>query len=349
MIKESIRKIVQGQALSEQEAAETMTEVMAGEATEAQIGSFITALRMKGETVEEITGCARVMRKFATPIRVRTQVDVDREDIDIDTETILDTCGTGGDGTCTFNISTATALVIAACGVQVAKHGNRSVSSACGSADVLEALGVNITIPPEKVEECIAKAGIGFLFAPALHGAMKYAIGPRKQIGIRTIFNILGPLTNPAGANTQVLGVYNPELTEVMARVLLNLGARRAWVVHGADGLDEISTTGPTTVAEVRGGAVSSFSVTPEQYGLTRCTLRDIKGGSAQENAQIIRDIAAGTKGPKQDIVLLNAAAGLFVTEKAADIPAGIKAAADAINSGKMKEKLRQLIEITNS
>ncbi|MHB9154320.1 MAG: anthranilate phosphoribosyltransferase, partial [Endomicrobiales bacterium] len=243
MIKEAINKLVRLEHLAEKEAADVMSEIMTGEATDAQISAFITALRMKGETVDEITGCARVMRQFATPIRVKSKIGMDREDINIDRETILDTCGTGGDGTNTFNISTATALVVASCGLTVAKHGNRSVSSACGSADVLEALGVNLNVPAEKVEECLAKIGIGFLFAPSLHGAMKYAIGPRRQIGIRTVFNVLGPLSNPAAANFQVLGVYGEHLLEMLARVLGNLGTRKAWIVHGEDGLDEITVT----------------------------------------------------------------------------------------------------------
>ncbi|OGS09236.1 MAG: anthranilate phosphoribosyltransferase, partial [Elusimicrobia bacterium RIFOXYA1_FULL_47_7] len=230
MIKEAINKAVNGQDLTEKEASDVMAEIMGGEATDAQIAAFITALRMKGETISEITGCARVMRRFATPIRVKAALDIDRDDINIDAETILDTCGTGGDGTSTFNISTATAFVVASCGLTVAKHGNRSVSSACGSADVLEALGVNINIAPEKVEECISKIGIGFLFATSLHGAMKHAINPRRQIGIRTIFNVLGPLTNPAGATAQVLGVYSRNLVEMLAQVLSNLGSKRAWV-----------------------------------------------------------------------------------------------------------------------
>jgi anthranilate phosphoribosyltransferase len=221
------------------------------------------------------------MRRFATPISLRSALDLDREDINIDRETILDTCGTGGDNTSTFNVSTATALVVAASGMTVAKHGNRSVSSACGSADVLEALGVNLNVPKEKVEECLKTIGIGFLFAPSLHGAMKYAIGPRKQIGVRTIFNILGPLTNPAGAQTQVLGVYEKELAVTMANVLKNLGTKCAWVVHGADGLDEISITGSTFVAELKDGKVSTFEIKPEDFGLKSAPMSGIKGGNA--------------------------------------------------------------------
>ncbi|MCX5778254.1 MAG: anthranilate phosphoribosyltransferase [Elusimicrobia bacterium] len=348
MIKESIAQIVAGNHLSEAEATAVMSEIMAGEATESQIAAFITALRMKGETVDEITGCARVMRTFATPIRVKSTLDIDREDITADRETILDTCGTGGDGTNTFNVSTATALVAAACGMTVAKHGNRSVSSACGSADVLEALGVNVSVTPEKVEECLTKIGIGFLFAPLLHGSMKYAAGPRRQIGIRTIFNLLGPLTNPANANCQVLGVYDTNLVEPLAQVLNKLGIRRAWVVHGADGMDEISISGETAVAELSNGAVTRFTITPEKYALKRARISDIKGGTASDNAAIIRSIIAGEKSARRDIVVLNAAAGLYVGSRAESVEEGVSMAAAALDSGAVKKKLDQLVELTN-
>jgi anthranilate phosphoribosyltransferase len=348
MIKETIGKLVRLQNLTETEASETMGEIMSGEATEAQIASFITALRMKGETVDEITGCAKAMRRFATPVRARAKVDIDREDINIDDETIIDTCGTGGDGTSTFNVSTATAFVICACGLAVAKHGNRSVSSACGSADVLEALGVNLNIIPEQVEECISKIGIGFLFAPSLHSAMKYAIGPRRQIGIRTIFNILGPLTNPANATAQILGVYEEKLVETLAGVLKNLGTRRAWVVHGEDGLDEISVSAKTVVAELNEGKIKVFTLEPEAFGIKKSYLADQKGGNAVDNALIIRKVLGGEKGPKRDIVLLNAAAGLCVGGIAGDINEGLKLARKAIDSGAAKEKLELLIKITN-
>jgi anthranilate phosphoribosyltransferase len=348
MIKEAISKLVHRSDLTEAEAADAMSEIMSGEATESQIASFITALRMKGETVDEIAGCARIMRKFATPIHGKAIVDIDREDIGLDRETILDTCGTGGDGTNTFNISTATALVVAACGLSVAKHGNRSVSSACGSADVLESLGVNVNVTPEKVEECLSKTGIGFLFAPLLHGAMKYAIGTRRQIGIRTVFNILGPLTNPASATAQVLGVYNKELTLMLAQVLKKLGTKKAWVVHGEDGLDEISISGMTHVAQLWDGNVKTFTIAPEQFGLSRADMQEIKGGNASANAAIIRQILNGEKGPKRDIVVLNAAAGLYIGEKVKDIGEGIVRAQEAIDSGKAKEKLDSLISLTN-
>jgi len=348
MIKEAINKVVHLQNLTEAEASAAMVEIMSGEATEAQIGSLITALRMKGETADEITGCARIMRRFATPIRVRSIVDIDREDINVDDETIIDTCGTGGDGTSTFNVSTATAFVICSCGLRVAKHGNRSVSSACGSADVLEALGVNLNVTPEKVEECLSKIGIGFLFAPSLHGAMKYAIGPRRQIGIRTIFNILGPLTNPAGATAQVLGVYEEKLVEVIANVLNNLGTRKAWVVHGEDGLDEITISSGTLVAELKDGKVSIFKIDPSEFGIKKAFVSDLRGGNAVDNALIIRKILSGEKGPKRDIVLLNAAAGLYVGDKARDIKEGLNMAQDALDSGRAMEKLELLIKITN-
>jgi anthranilate phosphoribosyltransferase len=348
MIEEAIGTIVRKEHLTEQQAADVMAEIMGGEATEPQVAAFITALRMKGETVDEITGCARIMRKFATPIRVSSTIDVDREDINIDKETILDTCGTGGDGTCTFNISTATAIVIAAAGLTVAKHGNRSVSSACGSADVLEALGVNLNVTPDKVEECIRTIHIGFLFAPSLHGAMKYAVGPRRQIGIRTIFNILGSLTNPACANSQVLGVYSKDLTSLLVRVLKNLGTRTAWVVHGDDGLDEITVTTTTSVAELKNGRISEFSISPEQYGLRRAAPSEIKGGTAQVNAEIIRKLLKGEKGPRRDIVLLNAAAGLYNGGKAATIEEGITLAAHTIDSGAADATLAQLVKMTH-
>lgn len=348
MIKEAIAKVVKLESLSEAEAQKVMTEIMSGETTEAQIASFITALRMKGETIDEITGSARVMRRFATRINVKTKLDMDRDDINVDQETILDTCGTGGDGTNTFNISTTTALVIAACGIQVAKHGNRSVSSTCGSADVLEALGVNLNVSPEKVEDSISQIGIGFLYAPVLHGAMKYAIGPRRQIGIRTIFNLLGPLTNPAAANAQILGVYSEDLVPMLANVLKNLGIKNAWVINGKDGMDEISITGPTTVAQLKGNKIDLFEITPEQFGFKRASLDDIRGGDAKQNAQIILDLLSGLKGPKRDIVLLNAGAGLFVGGKSKTVEEGIARANNVLDSGKAKAILERLISFTN-
>ncbi|MEW6558363.1 MAG: anthranilate phosphoribosyltransferase [Elusimicrobiota bacterium] len=344
MIKEAIAKVVQKENLSEKEATDVMTEIMTGQATEAQIASFITALRMKGETVEEITGCAKVMREHATQITIKKHaVDIDRDEINIDWETIVDTCGTGGDKTKTFNISTATTFVVAGCGVVVAKHGNRAVSSKCGSADVLEELGINLELPPQKVEECINKISIGFLFAPMLHSAMKYAIGPRRQIGIRTIFNILGPLTNPANANAQVLGVYSSELTEPLAYVLKNLGTKSAFVVHGMDSIDEISITGKTQISELQNGRIKTYTVKPEDFGLKKAKQEDIAGGDAKENAKIILDILSGKRGPKRDIVVLNAAFALTAAEKSKNIKDGIELAEKSIDLGKAFKKLEEL------
>ena len=349
MIRKAISRIVERENLSEGEMIEVMNQIMSGECTPAQIGSFITALRMKGETVDEITGAARVMREHATPIRVgRNVLDMDRDDINIDRETILDVVGTGGDGTNTFNISTIVSFVVSACGVKVAKHGNRSVSSACGSADVLEKLGINLDVAPETVERCIAGIGIGFLFAPALHGTMKYAIGPRREIGIRTIFNILGPLTNPAGADCQVMGVYQASLVEKLAGVLHRLGCRHGFVVHGSDGMDEMTITGETLVAEVTPAGVRLSSVTPEQVGLARCRIELLKGGDATANAAIVRAILAGEQGPRRDIVLLNAAYALIAAGKSASPAEGLALAAEAIDSGRAMGQLERLAELTN-
>jgi anthranilate phosphoribosyltransferase len=348
MIKKAIAKIVERQDLGEGEMIEVMDQIMSGGATQAQIGSFITALRMKGETIAEITGAARVMRERATRIRVgRGVLDIDRDDINIDLETILDVVGTGGDATNTFNVSTTVAFVVSACGVKVAKHGNRSVSSACGSADVLEALGVNLDVTPETVERCIAEIGIGFLFAPALHGAMKHAIGPRREIGIRTIFNILGPLTNPAGADCQVMGVYREELVEKLASVLRNLGCRRGFVVHGLDGMDEITMTGETRVAEVTPAGVQVGSIRPEEFGFARCTMEDLRGGDARGNAVIVRQVLGGAPGPRRDIVLLNAAYGLLAAGKVATPGEGVAMAAAAIDSGRALAQLEKLAALT--
>jgi anthranilate phosphoribosyltransferase len=275
-------------------------------------------------------------------------VDIDRDDINIDQETILDVVGTGGDCTNSFNISTTVSFVVSACGVKVAKHGNRSVSSMCGSADVLEALGVNLNVTPELVERCIAEIGIGFLFAPALHGAMKYAIGPRKEIGIRTIFNILGPLTNPAGADCQVMGVYRQDLVEPLAQVLKNLGCRRGYVVCGSDGMDEITLTGPTHIGRVSPEGVTVNVLRPEELGLPLCTMADLRGGDAQGNATIVRSILSGEKGPKRDVVLLNAAYALMAAGKADTAAAGMALAVDSIDSGRALQQLEKLVELTN-
>lgn len=349
MIRQAIGMLVEGRDLSEDMMIEVMTLIMGGEATPAQIGAFITALRMKGETIPEIVGAARVMRAHATPIEVKTTLDLDRDDINLDRETILDTCGTGGSGTRSFNISTTVALVVAACGVKVAKHGNRSVSSACGSADVLEHLGVNLDVPPALVAQCIDQIGVGFLFAPALHGAMKHAIGPRREIGIRTIFNILGPLTNPAQANRQVLGVYRADLVEKLAAVLFSLGCRKGFVVHGNDGMDEITLTGATTIAAIDSDGVTLFTITPEQFGLTPCVLADLQGGDAARNAEIVSAILAGTPGAQRDIVLLNSAYALLAAGLVETVPAGIAMAAQAIDDGRAAEVLEELVRMTNA
>jgi len=348
MIKQAIAKVVEGQDLSESEMIEVMNQVMGGEATPAQIGALITALRIKGETVEEIRGAARVMRDHATPIRVGRTVDIDRDEINLDRETILDTCGTGGSGTRSFNISTTVAFVVAACGVKVAKHGNRSVSSACGSADVLEALGVNLDVTPEQVAAAIDEVGVGFLFAPALHGAMKHAIGPRREIGIRTIFNILGPLTNPAGADCQVLGVFREDLVQPLAEVLCGLGCRRGFVVHGSDGMDEITLTGTTRVASIAEGKVVLGTIDPRQFGLNTCQLSDLQGGDAPANAAIVRDVLAGKPGPRRDVVLLNAAYALTAAGVVDDPQDGFTMAAAAIDEGRALARLESLVEITN-
>ena len=349
MIRKAIARVVERDDLSESEMIEVMDQIMSGGATPAQIASFITALRMKGETVDEITGAARVMRDRAHPIRVgKSALGMDRDDINLDRETILDTCGTGGSGTNSFNISTTVAFVVSACGVKVAKHGNRAVSSSCGSADVLEALGVNLGITPESVEQIIAKIGIGFLFAPALHGAMKHAIGPRREIGIRTIFNILGPLTNPAGADCQVLGVYREDLVEKLAHVLKKLGCRRGFVVHGLDGMDEITLTGQTRIAEVTPEGVTVRLISPEDFGMEPCSAAELHGGDAVGNAVIVRGILSGCNGAKRRVVLLNAAFGLMAAGKASSVMDGLRLAAEAIDSGRAAAQLEQLIALSN-
>ena len=350
MIKEAIAKVVRREDLTQEEMEKTMDEIMSGNATPAQIGSFLTALRMKGETVEEITGAAKVMRAKATRIDVNNHlVNIDRDEINVEEETILDTCGTGGDGTNTFNVSTATALVAAGAGVRVAKHGNRAVSSVCGSADVLENLGVKLDIPPASVASCIRELGIGFLYAPLYHGAMKHAAGPRRELGLRTIFNVLGPLTNPAGATVQVLGVYDQALTEKIAHVLGRLGTREAFVVCGEGTFDEVSICGPTRISHLKNGGVDTFDLTPEQCGLKRAMPDTIRGGDAQENARIIRDLLNGERGPKRDMVLLNAAAAFIATGLDDDFRGGIQRAEDSIDSGKAGEKLDSLIQYTHA
>jgi anthranilate phosphoribosyltransferase len=336
MIVEAIKKLVEKKDLSRDEAVSVMEEIMNGKTTDAQIAALITALRMKGETVDEIYGFAKVMREHA--IRIKTSQ-----------KEILDTCGTGGDVSHTFNISTTVAFVLAGAGVCVAKHGNRSVSSKSGSADVLEALGVKIDLMPERVEKCIEEVGIGFLFAPMLHQAMKYAIGPRKEIGIRTVFNILGPLTNPAFATCQVLGVYDKSLTETMAKVLGDLGIKHVLVVHGANGLDEVSNTGENIISEFKEGETRTYKFNPPSVGIELAKLEDLKGGTAEENAKILRSILSGEKGPKRDIVLLNAAAAFIASDKANDFREGMKKAEESIDSGAALEKLDQLIKCSKT
>jgi anthranilate phosphoribosyltransferase len=335
-IREAIEKLVNRINLSEAETIDVMNQIMTGEASPLQVAAFLTALRMKGETVDEITGAARVMREKAHRVNVGAK-------------TVLDTCGTGGDQKGTFNISTTVAFVLAGAGVNVAKHGNRSVSSQSGSADVLAALGVKVDAPKERVEQCIAQIGIGFLFAPLLHEAMKYAVQPRRDIGIRTIFNILGPLTNPAMATHQLIGIYSGALVGMIALVLKNLGSARAMVVHGLEGLDEISLCGPTKVAELRNGEVKEYAVEPERFGLTRCRLEELHGGNPDESAAIVRGILDGKKGSPRDVVLLNGGAALYVSGSAATIEDGIRLAADSIDSGKARQKLSQLVELTNA
>ncbi|HHL39158.1 MAG TPA: anthranilate phosphoribosyltransferase [Deltaproteobacteria bacterium] len=335
MIKEALSKVVKGEDLTEEEAAAVMEEIMTGAAAPAQIGAFITALRMKGETVAEITGAARVMRAKATPIRVRALQ-------------VVDTCGTGGDESFTFNISTAAAFVAAGAGLTVAKHGNRSVSSRSGSADVLRALGVEIEVEVERVEECLREVGIGFLFAPLLHGAMKYAAPVRRELGIRTIFNILGPLTNPAGATCQLIGVYDPLLTDMLAKVLGNLGARCAYVVRGEDGLDEITLTGETRVTELREGSVRTYHIKPEDFGFERCRPEELRGGGPEENAAVIADVLGGAAGPARDVVVLNAAAAIAAGGAARNIADGVAAAEAAIDSGEAMKRLEDLRALTN-
>lgn len=336
MIREAISKLVNGSNLTEEEAILVMEEIMSGQATDAQIGSFLTALRIKGETVEEITGFARVMRAKATSVRPKQ-------------EFLVDTCGTGGDLAGTFNISTTAAFVVAGAGVHVAKHGNKSVSSRCGSADVLEALGVEMDLPPEGIARCIDQVGLGFLFAPLLHQAMKYAIGPRREMGIRTVFNILGPLTNPAKAMAQVLGVYASELTEIMASVLGELGVKHALVVHGADNLDEISITGESKISEYKDGKVVTYTIDPSEFGLRISPLAEIKGGTVEENVAILKRVLEGEDGAPRDVVLLNAAAALIAADATTNFADGLEMARVSIDSGRAKKVLENLIQFTNS
>lgn len=334
-IQQAIAQLVAGANLTEQEMVEVMNQVMTGEATPIQVGAFLTALRIQGETVEEVTGAARVMREKASHV-------------DAGEGCVLDTCGTGGDGKNTFNISTTVAFVVAAAGITVAKHGNRAVSSGSGSADVLGALGVKIDVPKETVERCLREVGLGFLFAPALHGAMKYAAAPRREVGIRTIFNLLGPLTNPANASHQLLGIYDGALIETVAQVLGNLGSQRAMVVHGDEGLDEISLGGPTSVADWRDGAVHRYTLDPEEFGFEKCPADRLTAADPAECAAIVTAVLKGEPGPARDVVLLNSGAALCVSERVATIADGIDLARERIDSGAALETLQHLVEVTN-
>ncbi|MEJ5376011.1 MAG: anthranilate phosphoribosyltransferase [bacterium] len=335
MIRQAIAKVVEGQDLTREQMMEVMEHIMDGRATGAQIGSLATALRMKGESVEELCGAARIMRRRAIRVEARSQV-------------VVDTCGTGGDRASTFNISTTAAFVVAGSGVTVAKHGNRAVSSSCGSADVLEALGVKVDVGPEVVEECIQELGIGFLFAPMMHPAMRHAAGPRKEMGIRTIFNLLGPLTNPAGATCQLLGVYDPRLTELFAAVLRELGTRRAMVVHGLEGLDEASVSSQTRVSELRDGLISTYDIDPRDLLGQLYPIEELRGGDPATNARMVRQVLEGKDGAPRKAVELNAGLALMAAGKAADLHEGIRMAWESIESGAALAKLECLIKRTN-
>jgi anthranilate phosphoribosyltransferase len=334
MFRTYLNKIVQGTDLADEEMSQMLSEIFSGNITDAQIGAFMAALATKGETFQELSGAAQAMRRKAH--RIQTSAT-----------TVVDTCGTGGDGAKTFNISTTTAFVVAGCGLTVAKHGNRSVSSQCGSADLLEKLGVKLNTAPEIVEEAVQEIGIGFLFAPLYHSAMRFAAKARMEVGLRSIFNMLGPLTNPAAANCQLLGVYAPELTEMFAQALRLLGGRHALVVHGHDGLDEISVCAPTRVSELKDGLIRTYDITPEQFFGEPADPRDLTGGDPDANARITRSILGGEKGPKRNVVLLNTAAALMAADRVADLKEGIALAADAIDSGSAVAKLDELITFT--
>jgi anthranilate phosphoribosyltransferase len=346
MITDALHRIANHcQSLSRDEARAVMSEVLTGECTDAQIAALLVALHMKGETVEEIVGFAEAIRAAAAslPILMNSTIDVSGTERDA----LVDTCGTGGDASGTFNISTATALVAAGAGVRVAKHGNRSVTSKCGSADVMEALGVNISLPPALVADCLKNVGIAFLFAPAMHSAMKYVQPARRELRLRTVFNLLGPLTNPARASAQVVGVYSDDLVEKLAEALSMLGLRRAMVVHGSDGLDEITISGPTRIAEVRDGQVHTYEVTPEEFGINRAPIEVIAGGDAAENARIIQEVLSGKKSACRDVVLLNAAATLVAAGRAARLSEGMPLAVTSIDSGAAAAKLKALVDFT--
>jgi anthranilate phosphoribosyltransferase len=346
MIVDALHRIANhGESLSRDEARGVMSEVLAGKCTDAQIAALLVALHMKGETVEEIVGFAEAIRQAATPLKVAGNSTIDVSGTERDA--LVDTCGTGGDASGTFNISTATALVAAGAGVRVAKHGNRSVTSKCGSADVMEALGVNISLPVSQIAACLQEVGIAFLFAPAMHSAMKYVQPARRELRLRTVFNLLGPLTNPANASAQVVGVYSDDLVEKLAEALSMLGLRRAMVVHGCDGLDEITIGGTTRVAEVRDGQVRTYEVTPEEFGLKRAPIESISGGDAAENARIIQEVLSGKKSPCRDVVLLNAGATLVAAGRANLLSEAMPMAAKSIDSGAARSKLESLVAFT--
>jgi anthranilate phosphoribosyltransferase len=336
MMKETIKLLCDRKSLSEEQAATAMDEIMSGRATPAQVAAFLISLRMKGETVQEITGCARVMREKVTRLNPKRRP-------------LVDTCGTGGDGSNTFNISTTSAFVVAGAGVGVAKHGNRGVSSKCGSADVLQELGVHIEATPSAVERCIDEVGLGFMFAPLYHGAMKFAIGPRREIGVRTIFNILGPLANPAFAESQVVGVYDRNLVEPLAHVLENLGTRHAFVVSGGDGLDEVTTSCTSTIAVTKGGKVDVYEFDPATVGISLSRPEDLSGGDPATNAEIMKAVLEGEKGPRRDIVILNAAFALVAAGRSRNISEGIEIAAHSIDSRAAIDKLHRLREVSSS
>ncbi len=333
-MKQYLQKLIERKNLGEQEMSEAFDLIMTGAATPAQLGAFLAALRLKGETVEEIAGASRSMRRHAVFIDPRGKQ-------------VVDTCGTGGDSLGTFNISTTAAFVVAGAGVPVAKHGNRSITSQCGSADVLAQLGVNLEAPPETMEECLQETGIGFLFAPKLHPAMKHAMGPRRELGFRTLFNLLGPLSNPAGATCQVVGVFAPELTETFAEVLRRLGSKRVFVVHGHDGMDEITVTGTTRVSELRDGVIRTYDLDPYQFIESLAKPEDLRGGDPATNAAITRAVLSGEKGPRRDIVCLNAAAGIVAGGKAGTLRAGYEMAGESIDSGRAMLALAGLVEGT--
>lgn len=336
MIQDAIRKLAEGQHLTQEEAYETLAQVMRGEATQAQIGALLLALRLRGEAPAEVAGFARAMREAALAVPTRHAC-------------LVDTCGTGGDAQGTFNISTTAAFIVAGAGVPVAKHGNRAASSQCGSADVLRELGVCVELGPHAAGRCLDEIGIGFLFAPGLHPAMAHAAGPRRELGLRTVFNILGPLTNPAGARRQLLGAFSEAAARLMAAALHDLGAEHALVVHGEDGLDEITTTAPTLMVEVRAGEATEWTLTPEELGLARAQPEELKGGDPERCAEILRRVLAGESGPTRDIALLNAAAGIYVGGAAPDLAQGLRMAAASVDSGAAGEKLDGLCRLSQA